>query len=110
MRDFCERMRTEPSGLVTESVPERCVTLPLEAAIAALENASARSSGAPAKRLIALLRQDDRVAQHDVGAANLDIAAHLQVLHDAAHHLARGADHLGDVLLGQPLGHDLLAI
>src|SRR5215470_18573332 len=57
-----------------------------------------------------LLRQHDGVAQHDVGAAHLDIAAGLQVFHDAAHHLAGSADHLGDVLLRQALGDDLLAV
>jgi hypothetical protein len=40
----------------------------------------------------------------------LDVTAQLQILHHAADHLARGADHLRDVLLGQPLGHHLLAI
>ena len=44
------------------------------------------------------------------GAPHLDIAAHLQVLHHPADHLARSADHLGDVLLRQPLGDDFLAI
>jgi len=56
------------------------------------------------------LRQHDRVAQHDGGTAHLDVAAGLQVLHHAAHHLARGADHLGDVLLGQALGDHFLAV
>src|SRR5690606_8952278 len=55
-------------------------------------------------------RKSDVVSQHDVRAANLDVAAHLQVLHDPAYHLARGADHLRDVLLGQALGDHLLAL
>src|SRR5947207_3629614 len=57
-----------------------------------------------------LLREHDAVAQDDGRAAHLDVAACLQVLHHPAHHLARGADHLGDVLLRQALGDDLLAV
>src|SRR3954468_11103614 len=65
---------------------------------------------APFVAIAKSLRQHDRVAQHDARAAHFDVAAGLQVFHHAAHHLARSADHLGDVLLRQPLGDDLLAV
>src|SRR5204862_2053695 len=97
--DFCESSRAVPSALFTDSVPDRWVTVPLAAAAPPLTSTRvrvrARSSAEPARGFTALLRQDDRVAQDDIRAAHLDVAAHLQVLHDAAHHLARGTDHLG---------------
>src|SRR5258706_16152105 len=87
--DFCDSSRAVPSAFFTDSVPDRRVTVPVEAAAPPLASARGRSSTAPARGFTVLLRQDDRVAQHDTRAAHLDVAAHLQVLHDAAHHPAR---------------------
>src|SRR4029079_19304896 len=46
---------------------------------------------------------------HDPAAREGEVAASGQVLDDAAHHLARGADAIGDVLLRQPLADAPLA-
>ena len=51
-----------------------------------------------------------QLADDDVAAvATDDVAAGRQVLHHPVHHLARRADAIGDVLLGQLLAHDALA-
>src|SRR5882724_6288588 len=54
-------------------------------------------------------RQDGLVEENRTGT-NFDVPPGLEILHHPAHHLARGADHLGNVLLGKFPGHHLLAV
>ncbi len=51
-------------------------------------------------RLTPLVRHQNIVAQEDRTRADFNVTAGLQILHDAAHHLAGRANHLGDILLG----------
>ena len=77
--------------------------------------ASFAGRGAAARRLATaarvwplLLGEHDRVAQHDL-EPRIRCTARLQVLHHGSPSRARRRS-FGNVLLGQPLGHDLLAI
>src|SRR5712691_8362913 len=50
------------------------------------------------------------LVQEDRTGAHLDVASRLEVLHHPADHLARGSDHLGDVLLGEFSCNHFLAV
>src|SRR2546422_5146024 len=61
---------------------------------------TASPSRAPSRTGHSIDRQDGLVQENRTGA-HLDVAARLEGLHHPADHLARGSDHLGDVLLGE---------
>src|SRR5436190_9939297 len=50
------------------------------------------------------------LVQENRSGAHLDVTARLEVLHHPAHHLARGSDHLRDVLLGELSRDHFLAV
>ena len=68
----------------------------LSAGFGAADAAYSRA-GAASPRRRRLLRDDDAVP------GEIDVAARGEVLEDPAHHLARGADAVGDRLLGEAL-------
>src|SRR5437016_630687 len=57
-----------------------------------------------------LVDRQYRLVQENRTGTHLDVAARLEVLHHPADHLARGSDHLRDVLLSKLFSDYLLAV